>query len=377
MSTDGTHGGLDQPTQLREWGTDRVHVLPPPEAALCYLSTQGDALRLSASKPAFVHAYLRSLRGTWRISQGMHGVVLRENNVPCREFSLIPGSEVHLGSRVLIAESPRWIALRAFCCRILGWGDSRVVDRALRSISSASRFGLPLVLRGGNGLPSIAFALHQRILGEEHPFALCDKHGGGVSRSLRPFPRFSRALDALNAAAGGTLCLASGYRPADEPMLLEQLHSGTRPLQLVVCIKGEHRIGALVGPVPITIPSLNLRRGDVGRIIDAYAQEARAALNAPPWCFSEYDAQWVANHESSLLPEMEKAIWRFTTINLVFGNVAAAKRLLGIAYISLRRWLHQRRRWQSAVARGVVTRRRQASLRRCEDDLNARSADGG
>ena len=41
--------------------------------------------------------------------------------------SLEPGMEIRVGRTTLIVEDQWWTALRAFCARLLGWGDDRMI----------------------------------------------------------------------------------------------------------------------------------------------------------------------------------------------------------------------------------------------------------
>jgi hypothetical protein len=66
----------------------------------------------------------------------------------------VPGVEVGIGETTLIAESPRSIALRDFCARLLGWGGDHMpaVDHALRALRLAVACRSPLILRGEGDL---------------------------------------------------------------------------------------------------------------------------------------------------------------------------------------------------------------------------------
>jgi len=340
--------------QLRERGTDVVHVLPAPPFWPCFLRSPGNRLELSEQWTSCTCARLRRVDGRWVIGGTRQDIVLRQDDVPCVEFALVPGSEIGIGARTLIAESPRWAALRSFCFRVLGWDDTHAVERALRSIRSAMLGRGPLVLRGQRDLVPIAVALHRRTRGDDEPFILAGSRRINVSESVRSPAHFKSGVAALEAAAGGTLCIRSRQLPRDTARMLEQLRARSGSAQLVICMERMDADVALVGPPPISIPSLEARGGDLARLAFECGREACVALNAPLWCFSEYDAALVATETS--LEDIEKAAWRMTATNLMYANISSAASLLGMAPVSLARWLG-RRSWRSAVERGVVSRR--------------------
>jgi hypothetical protein len=84
------------------------------------------------------------------------------------------------------------------------------------------------------------------------------------------------------------------------------------------------------------------RAPELPRIVEAYAAEAITALDAPAWTFAPSDLEWVIGHAATSLAEIEKATLRVVALNLSFGNRTEAGRRLGMAAISLDRWLSRR-----------------------------------
>jgi hypothetical protein len=147
-------------------------------------------------------------------------------------------------------------------------------------------------------------------------------------------------LAALAVAAGGTLCVRDRRLPRDFGQVLEALRSPKVQVQLIVCaeaIKGCERYGV----APIEIPSLSSREGEIGQIIDEYAADAIVELAAPRTPFPALDRQWVRQHASTSLPEIEKATLRLVALRASRSLSQAAARL-GMAPVSLARWVDRR-----------------------------------
>lgn len=97
----------------------------------------------------------------------------------------------------------------------------------------------------------------------------------------------------------------------------------------------------ITGATPIEVPPLRLREVELPRIVRAYADEALATLRASSSCFSEEDAAWVMRRGAKSLSEIEKATLRIVALSKA-GKVCRAARLLGMASVSLSRWLDRR-----------------------------------
>jgi len=226
--------------------------------------------------------------------------------------------------------------LRRFLERVLGWGDPRPVDRAIRLMERAALHGAPLVLCGDREVVRIARALHCRAFGDELPFVVADPR-----RSSRNAGMVSRATlaAALEVVADGVLCVRSRHPPRDFGRVVGQLADvGAR---LLVCADDAERCDVLLFVAdPIWVPPLASRREELPRIVDAYADDARAEL-ASPAPFAASHRSWVIEHCASL-PAIEVATRRMVALQRA-GNVAGAAALLGMGHTSLGEWLARRR----------------------------------
>jgi hypothetical protein len=266
---------------------------------------------------------------------------LRQDGARRDAFVLVPGVEVGIGGTIMIAESRRLIALRAFCRRILGWNtDLSVIDHALRSIGAAMRRRAALVLLGDDDLVPIAHALHRRTLGLAAPFIVCDRRRKNVSASVRSPTNLESGVDAIDAASGGTLCVRSRRLPSDLTALMERIHVADRPAQLVILDRGDRRL-LLAGPTPISVPPLTRRMHELPRIVEEYAAESIADMHASSACFTRVDLEWVLGHAAQSLAEIEKATQRIVALKAA-PNCSQAADMLGMAPVSLSRWLGRR-----------------------------------
>jgi len=345
----------DQVIRLREWGTDWVHMLPQPPlpdgvggAPPDWLigTADGCVVRLTDPNVLPRHAQL-AYRHQWWIRAlelgGARGV--RGDGVPRQELGLAPGTEISVGTTTLIAESPRSIALRDFCARLLGWAPDRlpVVDRALRAIDLAVACRSPLILRGEADLVPIAYALHRRTLGIEAPFVVCDPRRRTTEvASVRFQANQESGMVAFAAATGGTLCMRNRL-PTDFAELVLRLHEPDPRVQLIICSKRRDEGARVCGPVPICVPPLSERASELPRIVEGYAREAIATLGPlRPWeSFTDDDLRWIATCAASSLEEIEKATLRLVARNMSRTDTGAG-RLLRMAPVSLTRWFRRR-----------------------------------
>jgi hypothetical protein len=336
-----------QVIRLREWGTDCTYELSSrPGRGWCIGASSTCALRLTDPDVALKHAELFDERGQWHIRDldGTTGV--RQDGELRKEFALTPGTEIGIGATVLIAESERYIALREFCARLLGWGGDRMfaVDHALRAIRIAAAHRSTLVLRGDGDLVPLAHALHRRVLGPTARFVVCDPRRGDLPATARSPANMSSAVMALEVAAGGSLCVRSRRLPQDLPELMRLLDVPDHRVQLLVCMGSHERSRILMLPLPIEAPPISLRETELPRIVQAYAADAFSELCAAPSCFSDEDQEWVMKHSARSLSEIEKATLRVVAFNKT-GSVYRAAGLIGIAPVSLSRWLDRRVRF--------------------------------
>jgi hypothetical protein len=331
---------------LRPWGSPRGHALPRDLARTgraWFIGTADTcALRIDNPRAAPIHARLTyEGRQFWiRDTGSEHGV--RQDGVRRDAFPLTAGAEIGIGGTILIAESPHTIALREFCARVLGWErDPAVIDHALRAIRLATARRSALVLRGDGDLVPIAYAMHRRTLGADRPFIVCDRRRRTAAGSVRAPANHNSGVVAIEAAAGGSLCVRSSRVPRDFWALLAQLREPEPSVQLIVCLDRDDRGALLVGPVPIDVPSLRDRAREVPRIVEEYAAEAIAALRAPPDCFTSADLEWMIEESATSVADIEKGTMRLVA-RKVTDNLGQAAALLGMAPVSLARWLDRR-----------------------------------
>lgn len=334
----------DKVIRLREWGTDCAHALPSQPGSGWYIGASSTCpLRLTDPDVSLRHAELFHERGLWHIRDldGTTGV--RQDGELRKEFVLTPGTEIGIGATVLVAENERYIALRQFCARLLGWGGDRMcaVDHALRAIRLAVARRSTLILRGEEDLVPLAYALHRRVIGTSARFIVCDPRRGDLPASARSPANVSSAVMAMDIAAGGSLCMRSRRLPPDLPELVRLLDAPDNRVQLIVCTGSHERSRLPTCPMPIEVPPLGVRETELPRIIQAYAEDALCELCAAPSCFSDEDQEWVMKHGARSLSEIEKATLRVVAFNKT-GSVYRAAGLLGIASVSLSRWLDRR-----------------------------------
>lgn len=230
--------------------------------------------------------------------------------------------------------------LRRFMGRLLGWSEDRAVELAVRSLKTAIAHRAALVLCGEGDLVPIAHGLHRRALGADRPFVVCDPRRCNSSASVRSAANRISGVAALEAAAEGSLCVRASRLPRDFPALVAQLRAIDDVL-FVVCMKPANRIPLLVRPAPITVPPLASRAAELDRVIAEYAGDAIAELRAPRTAFTAADHAWVRGHAAGSLAEVEKATLRLVALRTSRNTSVAAARL-GMALVSLTRWLDRR-----------------------------------
>jgi len=360
----------DEVIHLREWGTDKIHVLPQPPCQGWLIGTSPECpLYLDDIRVSSTHADLTYQHGAWWIRDLGSG--LRQDGVSRKAFALAPGVEVGIGGTTLIAESQRSITLRDFCARLLGWSDDHmpVVDHALRAIRLAAGCRSPLILRGEGDLVPIAYALHRHTLGGDAPFVVCDPRRRTMKASVRSPANYQSGLAAFRKAAGGTLCMRSRL-PQDFAELLAGRHESNPLVRLIVCPSRVDQGEGLAAPVPIYVPSLSERALELPRIVQEYAAEAIAALRPlrPEARFTAADLRWVVECAGTSLPEIEKATLRVVALHMS-ATLSEAARLLGMAPVSLARWLGRRAR--SPTAHVTAARAARAPRRACAPEPGA------
>lgn len=334
----------DEVIRVRQWGTERSHVLMPAPSDGWLIGTgEACSVRLLDRLVSRGHARLIRHDGKWSIFDLGSKNGLRYDGARWDLFILEPGVEIGIGATTLIAESRQSIALHGFLARILGWKKDRVgaVDHALRALRMALSRRAALMLAGASDLVPIAQALHRHTLGADRPFIACDPRRQNTDESVRSAANYVSGLAGLVAATGGSLCVRSSRLPRDFPDVLTRLREPDAHAQLIVCAHDASDCEAFV-TVPIEVPALEDRADEVPRIIDEYGRDAIAALGAPPGSFTSADRAWVLEYAARSLSEIEKATLRLVALRISQSLPLAAERL-GMAPVSLARWLGRRK----------------------------------
>ena len=340
--TTARHNGVV--LRLREWGTDSVHAVPDPSLGPCQIGTSDECrLRLSGRHTTSTQAELMYYDNQWWIRNLGAPGELRQDGVPRERFVLTPGVEVGIGATTLVAEDERMVQLRAFCQRFLGWADGqrRAVDHALRAIRLADAHRSSLILCGEGDLVPIAHGLHGYMRDDDAPFIVCDQRRRDLPASVRSPANMSSSVEAFTAAAGGSLCVRHPRVPRDIDALMKRIHEPESDVQLFVCVHSRHRRLTLTGTTSIDVPPLQLRGIELPRIADEYAQEAIATLGVTKRCFTQEDRSRVMQYCAQSLEDIEKATLRVVAIRAT-DNLSQAAARLGMAPVSLQRWMARR-----------------------------------
>lgn len=335
----------DEVTHLREWGTHRLHPLPPDGAEVTIGAAEGCGLRLvdPARRVSRQHARLYREHAGWTIRDLESKNGTRIDGARRFASSLTPGVEIGIGRITLVAESRALGALRAFLARLLGFGADRLaaVDHAVRAVRAASARRGPLLMCGGGDLVPIVHSLHLRTLGDGRPFVVCDPRRRSSAASVRATASLREGLPAMAAAAGGTLCVRARRLPRDFPAVSLALRDPASRVQLAVCVEDAADLRTLLAD-PIAIPPLSRRRAELDQIVEEYARDAIGLLAAEATGFTRADRDWVIEHSASSLPEIEKGTRRLVAVRQA-GSITQAAGRLGMSHVALSQWIGRRR----------------------------------
>jgi hypothetical protein len=334
----------DSVVRLHEWGSDRSYELPTePSEAVTIGSSDTCSLQLTDPSGWLSRQHARLVReGSWWIARDLDSTNgMRIDGTRRPKMLLEPGCELGLGGITLVAESPRLIELRSFLARILGWASTRseTIDFAVRSVRLAATQRATLALCGDGDLVPVARGLHRYALGADRSFVLCDPRRRATSPGAAR-ENHTSGMRALQAAAGGTLCVRAKCLPRDFAELSAAIRDPSARVQLIMCGQRLADRTELIS-APIKIPALSTRPQELDRIIDEYAYDAARMLrsSAP---FTKVDRDWVRKHSSASLPEIEKGASRILALREA-GNIARAAALLGMGHTSLGEWIGRRR----------------------------------
>ena len=138
--------------------------------------------------------------------------------------------------------------------------------------------------------------------------------------------------------------------PHDFAELLAGRHEPDPRVGLIVCPSQDDHGEGLAAPLPVHVPPLRERALELPRIVQAYAAEAIATLRPvhPERRFTADDLQWVVDWAGTSLPEIEKATLRVVALHMS-ASLSDAAMLLGMAPVSLARWLGRRSRRPGAT----------------------------
>jgi hypothetical protein len=342
----GSRWGInDEVIHLREWATQRRLVLPTPPTMATLGASSACTFHVDDPGVSREHLRLSYVEGRWLGIDRNSKNGTRIDGVRSQLFSLTPGCEIRTGDVTMLAESPRWIQLRQFLCRILGWADDQAetVDLALRSIRSAALGRGALYLSGDGDLAHVALSLHRFVWGADRPFVMADPRRIDGEATVRSVTNKSSGMEAFAAVHRGTLCVRAARPPHDLDDVLHQLERpGPRVLLVIVdaALGRRHLADAMLNQ-GIQIPRLDRRPAELPAIVDAYLADAVEATSFPRSLFTAEDREWVITHESSSLPEIEKATQRLLALR-GSRNLSNAAQRLQMAPVSLSRWLGRR-----------------------------------
>ena len=163
----------------------------------------------------------------------------------------------------------------------------------------------------------------------------------GISpATVRSPTSYAAGLPAFAAATGGSLCARRLRLPHDFPRVVAALRTPNAPVRLLICAPTAAAFDR-DRAVPITLPPLGSRPEELDHIITEYAEDAIAELDAARTGFLPADRDWVRRHAAASLPDLEKATRRLVAIR-ASRTVSAAAARLGMAPVSLSRWIGRR-----------------------------------
>lgn len=327
--------------RLRFWGSSAVRPLPFDAAEpLMIGSGPENWLQLVEPKVSRQHAKLQRLDHRWTISDLGSKNGLRQDGALRLSFPLVPGVEIGIGGVALIAENAGLIALRELLSRLIGWSEPQQanVDLALRAVRMAATRRESLLLCGDGDLMAIAKMLHVHALGDDRPFVVCDPRRRRGESTARAAANYDSGLVALEAAAGGTLCIWRDRQPDDFDRVLAAIREPTSRVQLVVCARELVR-GEMLITTPILIPPLAERAPELDRVIDAYGKDTAAEFGTE---FLPIEHAWIREHEATTHADIQKSARRLIGLRATGGSVTKAAALLGMAHGSYSEWLARR-----------------------------------
>jgi pSer/pThr/pTyr-binding forkhead associated (FHA) protein len=341
----------DDVRQLRVWGTTAVRPLDPEDTVKRVIgSAPGTWLRIRDFKDKSVsreHAeviYDRE-RKRWLLRDLGSTNGTFTGGVRYGEIVLEPGMEIKLGRIPLVAESNRFASTRAFLARILGRSPEQntAVEAAVRALRLAATHRKEIVLCGNDDMVLLARSLHRRFLGADRPFVVCDPSREAVGEeNVRSAASYPTGLEALQAARGGSVCVKNSPRPPDFERLRVAMQDPDVRSHLFICIRRAKDASAF-DTTAIILPPIKKRKDELRQVIQEYAVDAMAEMKVPISSFRRADVEWVLANESDQLADIEKATRRLVALRVSEGNMSKAAAMIGMARMSLRKWIRNRR----------------------------------
>lgn len=325
---------IDDPvTQLRRRGTDQTFELPQGEGPLVIGSADDCDLVLHDPTGCVSrhHARLVRERTAWILHDRGSTNGIRQDGERRQSIELTPSIEIEIGGVRLIPESARLRELRAYLCRVVGWGHDRLddVDQAIQAIRTMATRRATLILCGAGELGRVAERLHHIALGPDRPFIACGRDDTA----------------GVNPANCGTFCFVDDKLPDDFHEIAARLTAPNAKARLVVCSPGREdateAMAQLARCAVLELPDLETRSGEIDRLILAYAEDAVIALGAPSHGFREHELVWLRQLPLASLHEVEELTFRLVALRNWNGRGGAQR--LGISHVALSRWARRRR----------------------------------
>lgn len=296
----------------------------------CSLALQDPSGRVSRK-----HAELVRDGDAWSVRDLGSTNGIRHNGDTRRAFQLAPGDEIEFGGVALIAESVETLALHELLRRFIGWSPAALpdVDRAMRGVRDFAHMRSALSLCGEGSLLGVARRIHDMVLG---------------GRAFATLEKDERGRDALSRASNGTLVIRCDALPTDLQLMIAGLRVPDTRVRLIVCGSNAESftyVGSLLPQVAtLWIPPLAGRGAELGRLIEAYGDDAAASLGAPSHGFRPQDADWLrasAVDELHTLAEIGELTHRLVALRN--WGVAGGAARLGITHGALSRWAKRRK----------------------------------
>src|ERR1041384_4935097 len=324
----------DEVIRLRAWASDATYTMPPPPTDPGAMGTGKTCLFHLTDPAGFIsreHAVLERHRKGWLVRDLDSKNGLKFDGTRGCELLLEPGLELGIGQSTLVVESERFIELRDFVMRVLGWSLAQraSVDLALRAIRLAATRRVPLVLGGAGDLTQLAYAIHRHALGPARPFLVSDPRRREADENVRTAENSETGMAALQRAGRASWCVWSKRLPPDFEQVRAALKEPKTRVQLNVCVD-TLRQSRPYHVEPVVIPALKHRANELPRLVDEYADEAARELGAQVG-LGPADREWIVKHSASSLWEIEKGARRLVAIRKHDDNLAAAARALGMA----------------------------------------------